>query len=97
MAANIRPSSLALDGERVSTEEVQEGEMIAMRVSWFCEPRCTHFRVVETYDHIDELKLRGTDGHIYRLHGWDGKVICNTDDKKGVHRGNIGGDIKRLE
>ena len=62
------------------------GDTYTEEIRWFDDrdPELT-FKA----ESMEQLKLEGDDGHIYRVNTWDGKVICNTDDKAGSHRGNI--------
>lgn len=90
-----RPSIHDIEGSDTSPRALIDGDWIAMPVRWFDDDRPLHFKVVNTF-HDDAPKLEGVDGHRYTLNTWDGKVLCNTDDKAGSHRGNFSGTIKRL-
>lgn len=97
----MAPSYHEADGEPVSKSELEDGDEVALRVSWFGDfdeavSRPTIFEVTETWDHIDDVLLEGDDGHTYKLYDSRVTVECLSDDKKGKHRGNLAGRVKRL-
>jgi len=90
------------EGETVSKGELNDGDRVALRVSWFGDfqealDRPTFFTVTDTWDFIDDVMLEGDDGHTYKLYDSRATVECLSDDKKGKHRGNLSGRVKRLD
>jgi len=89
------------DGEKVSKGELRIGDRVALRVSWFEDfqealERPTFFTVTGAPSHIDDRMLEGDDGHTYKLYDSRMTVECLSDDKKGKHRGNLAGRVKRI-
>lgn len=97
-----RPTYRDVAGERVSGEELSEGEWFVARVSWFGDfdsalARPTHFRVKRADDFVGDVIAEGTDGHTYKFYGDRPHVECLSDDKRGKHRGNKSARLARLE
>lgn len=94
-----RPTYNRIEGEKVSRDELDEDDEVALRVSWFGDfdealARPTHFTVKR--NDIDVV-LEGRDGNTYRLREGSPHVLCNTDGGKGSHRGNLSARVKVID
>jgi hypothetical protein len=84
------------DGETVDRGDLQEGQTVALRISWYSwdESKPVTFTVVR--NDFCSLKLEGSDGHTYRIYDDSSHVECTTDEKQGYDRGHIAARPKVL-